>query len=113
MPHAIPTAAWLAVAVALGVPTVGTAAGRDAPGKRVPHALWYKRAAANWNEARLRVLNEGGQVRTDGDGVRVDERPPNTPEMPPDLAQIAAAWPHLPEAVKAGILGIITRATGT
>jgi hypothetical protein len=27
--------------------------------------------------------------------------------MPPDLAAIAAAWPHLPEAVKAGILAMV------
>ena len=33
-------------------------------------------------------------------------------DMPPDLAQIAAAWQRLPEAVKAGILTIVTASHG-
>jgi len=28
--------------------------------------------------------------------------------MPPDLAQVAAAWNRLPEAVKAGILAMVS-----
>jgi hypothetical protein len=32
--------------------------------------------------------------------------------MPPDLAQVAAAWQHLPEAVKAGILAMVTASHG-
>jgi len=32
----------------------------------------------------------------------------NTPKMPPDLTQVAVAWPHVPGAVKAGILAMVT-----
>jgi len=31
--------------------------------------------------------------------------------MPPDLAQVAAAWHHLPEAVRAGILAMVGAAS--
>jgi hypothetical protein len=30
--------------------------------------------------------------------------------MPPDLAQVAAAWQYLPEAVKAGIVAMVSAA---
>jgi hypothetical protein len=30
--------------------------------------------------------------------------------MPPDLAQVAAAWPHMPEAVTAGIVAMVSAA---
>ena len=33
-------------------------------------------------------------------------------EMPPDLAQIAAAWQHVPEAVRAGVLAMVTASRG-
>ena len=39
---------------------------------------------------------------------RAGKRGPNAPEMPPELAAVVAAWPHLPEAVKAGILAMVT-----
>jgi hypothetical protein len=32
--------------------------------------------------------------------------------MPPDLAQVFAAWRHLPEAVKAGIVAMVVAAAG-
>ena len=32
-------------------------------------------------------------------------------DLPPDLAQVAAAWQHLPEAVKAGILAMVSAAS--
>jgi hypothetical protein len=32
--------------------------------------------------------------------------------MPPDLAHVAVAWQHLPEAVKAGILTMVTASHG-
>ena len=31
-------------------------------------------------------------------------------DLPPDLAQLVAAWQHLPEAVKVGILAMVTAA---
>jgi hypothetical protein len=31
--------------------------------------------------------------------------------MPPDVTQVVAAWQHLPEAVKAGIIGMVLAAT--
>jgi hypothetical protein len=33
-------------------------------------------------------------------------------EIPPDLAQIAAAWQHVPEAVRAGVLAMVTASRG-
>jgi len=33
---------------------------------------------------------------------------PSTAKMPHDLAQVVAAWRHLPEAVRAGILAMVT-----
>jgi hypothetical protein len=30
--------------------------------------------------------------------------------MPPELAHVAAAWQHLPKAVKAGILAMVSAA---
>jgi len=33
-------------------------------------------------------------------------------DLPPDLAQAAAAWCRLPEAVKAGILAMVTASLG-
>jgi len=32
--------------------------------------------------------------------------------MPPDLAEIAAAWNHLPEAVKVGIMAMVVASRG-
>jgi hypothetical protein len=32
--------------------------------------------------------------------------------MPPYLAQLAAAWQHLPEAVKAGIVVMVSASSG-
>jgi hypothetical protein len=37
--------------------------------------------------------------------------PTEAPSMPPDLAEVVAAWPSLPEAVKAGIVAMV-QATG-
>jgi len=39
---------------------------------------------------------------------RAAEKAENMPETPPDLACVAAAWQQLPEAVKAGILAMVT-----
>ncbi len=33
-------------------------------------------------------------------------------ETPPDLAEVVAAWPELPEAIRAGILAMIRSASG-
>jgi len=43
---------------------------------------------------------------------RADEQPPPVAEMPPDLAQVAAALRHLPEAVRASILATVTAPRG-
>jgi hypothetical protein len=43
---------------------------------------------------------------------RAGEKAVNTAKMPPDLAQLAAAWQHLPEAVKAGIDAMVTASRG-
>jgi hypothetical protein len=32
------------------------------------------------------------------------------PELPPDVARIAAAWPTLPDAIRAGILAMVAAA---
>ena len=34
------------------------------------------------------------------------------PRMPPELTRVADAWPHLPEAVKAEILAMVTASRG-
>ena len=34
----------------------------------------------------------------------------NPATMPPDLAQFATAWPHVPQAVRAGILAMVRAA---
>jgi hypothetical protein len=36
--------------------------------------------------------------------------PYNAPELPPDLAAVVAAWPTLPEAIRAGILAMVEAA---
>jgi hypothetical protein len=33
--------------------------------------------------------------------------------LPPDLAAVVAAWPTLPEPVRAGILAMVRTASGT
>ena len=40
------------------------------------------------------------------------ENPPsdNRPDLPPDVARIVAAWPTLPEAIRAGILAMVAAA---
>jgi hypothetical protein len=43
---------------------------------------------------------------------RADESPQNTPEIPPDSAQVLAAWHRLPEAVRAGILAMVKASSG-
>ncbi len=37
--------------------------------------------------------------------------PYGAPELPPDLAAIVAAWPELPEAIRAGILAMVKAAS--
>jgi hypothetical protein len=32
--------------------------------------------------------------------------------MPPNLAQLAATWQHVPEAVRAGVLAMVTASRG-
>jgi hypothetical protein len=34
------------------------------------------------------------------------------PELPPDVARIAAAWPTLPDAIRTGIMAMVTAAGG-
>jgi hypothetical protein len=34
-------------------------------------------------------------------------------EFPPDLATVVAAWPNLPEAIRAGILAMVKAASGS
>jgi hypothetical protein len=33
-------------------------------------------------------------------------------DLSPDLAEVAAAWPDLPEAIKAGVLALVRAAVG-
>jgi hypothetical protein len=35
---------------------------------------------------------------------------PETPEFPPDLARVVAAWPALPDAIKAAVLALVNAA---
>lgn len=51
----------------------------------------------------LRPAEEGPSAHLQ----RAQDRPPIVVEMPPDLAAVAAAWPHLPEALKTGILAMV------
>jgi len=41
---------------------------------------------------------------------RAGQNAPNAAEIPPDLAELTAAWPRLPEAVKAGIVAMVRTA---
>ena len=41
---------------------------------------------------------------------RAAENAENAPKMPPDLAQVAAAWQHMSEAVKTGIVAMVSAA---
>jgi hypothetical protein len=34
------------------------------------------------------------------------------PDFPPDLARVVAAWPDLPQAIKAGVLALVNAAAG-
>ena len=43
---------------------------------------------------------------------RAENRPKNTPEMLLDLAELVVAWPHLPEAVKTGIMAMVATSRG-
>jgi hypothetical protein len=43
---------------------------------------------------------------------RAAKKAENGTEIPPDLAQVAASWESLPEAVKAGILAMVTASLG-
>jgi len=42
---------------------------------------------------------------------RAGQEAKNTAEMPQDLAQLAATWQHLPEAIRAGILAMVSAAS--
>jgi len=62
-----------------------------------------------------RKSREAKEIREEEEGLsahlqRADEKPQDTPEMAPDLAEVVAAWAHLPTAVKAGILAMISAA---
>ena len=64
-----------------------------------------------------RKSRKGKEIREGEEGLsahlqRADQNAPNAAEMPPDLAAVATAWPHLPEAVKAGILAIARASAG-
>jgi len=41
---------------------------------------------------------------------RAVENAETAPKMPPDLAQVAAAWQHMSEAVKTGIVAMVSAA---
>jgi len=43
---------------------------------------------------------------------RAENRSKNTPEMLLDLAELVVAWPHLPEAVKTGIMAMVATSRG-
>jgi hypothetical protein len=42
-----------------------------------------------------------------------DHLPTDTCKNDPDLAVVVAAWPELPEAIKAGILAMVKAAAGS
>jgi hypothetical protein len=42
---------------------------------------------------------------------RAGENVESAQKMPPDLAQVAAVWQHLPEAIRAGIVAMVSAAT--
>ena len=42
---------------------------------------------------------------------RAGENVEKAPKMPPDLARVAAAWQHLPEAVRASIVAMVRAAS--
>ena len=44
---------------------------------------------------------------------RADRNAPQSAELPPDLAEIAAMWHHLPEPVQDGILAMVKATTAT
>lgn len=48
----------------------------------------------------------------DSGGAKSGATTPHTPTIAPDLATIIAAWPTVPEAIRAGILAMIRTASG-
>ncbi|MCX5682178.1 MAG: hypothetical protein NT049_00615 [Planctomycetota bacterium] len=44
---------------------------------------------------------------------RAGENIENAPQLPPELAQVAIGWQHMPEAVRAGILAMVSAAAAS
>jgi hypothetical protein len=63
----------------------------------------------------IQVLHQRGQPATQTArllGVSARPLPTEARRTPPDLAEVVAAWPELPEAVRAGIVAMIRAASG-
>ena len=61
-----------------------------------------------FDDKDLRPAEEGRAAHLQ----RAENRPQNTPEMLLDLAELVVAWPHLPEAVKTGIMAMVATSRG-
>ena len=81
------------------------------PGTRTPDLLIKSQPPAG----RKALQNKGLRVSAEGPSAPLQRAAQDAlpaAEMPPDLAQIAAAWQHVPEAVRAGVLAMVTASRG-
>jgi len=83
--------------------------------------LRFRRPPPTERNSRHRKDLRDSEASRSAQFLRAENSPQNTLEtcreqsrtgLPPDLAEIAAAWPHLPEAVKAGILAMVKASAG-
>ncbi len=89
----------------VSLPDNGATSGIRTPNPRFTKAVPEPRKWRQRKEIREGEQGLSAQLQ------RAENRSQNMPEMPPDLAQVVAAWHHLPAAVKAGILAMV-RAAG-
>ena len=54
-----------------------------------------------------------GNSLRQGPSQVAEHLPNDTCQTDPDLAAVVAAWPELPEAIKAGILAMVKAASGS
>jgi hypothetical protein len=57
-------------------------------------------------------VDDGNTLRPTGDPLAHYLPTDNRKATPDDLAEVTAAWPELPEAIKAGILALVRAAQG-